>query len=131
MSASDITQYANASANASANVNVNVFPPEPPSSFMPDPPVMYIPGEFLYITNDFTRQCMKNGWDAVTTLELWAYMKKDTDSYMFSTDAEVYLIYKKMEKMGIIHSGTTFGITMRNLQYIAQNGEEEFMKKCI
>ena len=127
MSASDINQYAIASANASANtndyLNTNVFPPEPP--------VMYIPGEFLYITNDFTRQCMKNGWDAVTTLELWAYMKKETDSYMFSTDPEVYLIYKKMEKMGIIHSGTTFGITMRNLQYIAQNGEEEFMKKCI
>ena len=127
MSASDITQYAIASANASANandyLNTNVFPPEPPA--------MYIPGEFIYITNDFTREMMKNGWDAVTTLELWAYMKKETDSYMFSTDPEVYLIYKKMEKMGIIHSGTTFGITMRNLQYIAQNGEEEFMKKCI
>ena len=114
------------------NTNVtNVFPPVPPSSFMPDPPVMYIPGEFLYITNDFTREMMKNGWDAVTTLDLWSYMKKDTDSYMFSTDAEVFLLYKKMEDMGISHSSSTFGMTMRNLQYIAQNGEEEFMKKCI
>lgn len=64
---------------------------------------------------------------AITQLELWEYMKKDTNSYMFSDDTEVNRIYAKIEQLGYNgHSGCSFGCTLRAMQFIAQNGYDKF-----
>jgi hypothetical protein len=69
-----------------------------------------------------------NAWNAITQLELWNYMKKDTYSFMLSNDKEIWIITKKMEDLGYDgHSGSSFGWTMRQIQYIAKNGEEKYM----
>ena len=68
-----------------------------------------------------------NAYEAITLCELWNYMKKDTYSYMFSNDVEIQLITDKMNEIGCPeHSGYSFGWTMRNMQYIAQNGLDKY-----
>jgi hypothetical protein len=86
-------------------------------------------GEFLYINNcSHTREMLSIGWKAINILELWDYMKKETPSYMWSNDKEVNLIANKIIELGYDgHSGFSFGWTMRQLQYIAINGEEKYM----
>ena len=60
---------------------------------------------------------------------MWDYMKKDRESFMFSSDKEIEIISKKMVDLGYDgHSGSSFGITMRNMQFIALNGLEEHKK---
>jgi hypothetical protein len=47
---------------------------------------------------------------------------------MWSNDKEVNLIANKIIELGYDgHSGFSFGWTMRQLQYIAINGEEKYM----
>ena len=73
---------------------------------------------------------LQNAWEAITQLELWNYMKLDTESYMFSCDEEIKLISKKMIDLGYDgHSGCSFGWTLRQMQYIAQHGEEDYMNE--
>ena len=92
------------------------------------PQQRFIKGQFLYIESIHTREMLVNAWNAITQLELWNYMKKDTYSFMLSNDKEIWIITKKMEELGYDgHSGASFGWTMRQIQYIAKNGEEKYM----
>jgi len=89
---------------------------------------VFVFGKFIYVIDIFDREMLQNAWTAINQLDLWEYMKRDTDSYMMSSDPEINIITKKMEELGYNgHSGCSFGWTMRQMQHIAQHGEEDFM----
>ncbi len=80
-------------------------------------------------TDDHSRVMLENAYTAISLTEMWDYMKKNSDSYMFSTDKEIKIISDKIEELGYHgHSGASFGITMRNMQFIALHGMEEHKK---
>ena len=88
----------------------------------------FIPGEFLYIKDEWNREMLVNAWNAITQTNMWDFMKKEIYSYSWSDDKEVDVIYKKMEELGYTgHSGCSFGWTMRQMQCIAQKGEENYI----
>jgi len=88
---------------------------------------VFVKGQFMYVKDTQSRILLVNAWNAITQLELWNYMKKDVESYMFCNDKEISIITRKMEELGYDgHSGFSFGWTMRQMQYIAQYGEEQF-----
>ena len=91
----------------------------------------FIPGTFDYIQTSYEKNILINGHKSIDMLELWDYMKKDTDSYMWNGDPEIKIIGKKMAELGIGHSGFSFGWTMRNLQYIAKYGEKKFKEEYL
>jgi len=88
-----------------------------------------IPGQFLYINDDNNKEMLQNAWAAITQLDLWYYMRRDTDSFMLSRDPEINIITNKMAELGYDgHSGSSFGWTMRQMQYIAEHGEDNYME---
>ena len=90
------------------------------------------PGKFLYINCISTRNMLQNAWTAITILELWSFMRKEQESYMFSNDPEINIISNKMSELGYdCHSGSSFGWTMRQMQYIAKYGEEKYMNNYL
>ena len=92
----------------------------------------FIKGKFLYVKDEHSREMLVNAWNAINQLELWNYMRRETYSYMFSDDDEIWTITKKMEELGYNgHSGFSFGWTMRQIQYIAQHGEEKYRDEVI
>ena len=47
-------------------------------------------------------------------------------------DSKIWIISNKMSELGyFLHSGSSFGCTMRDMQYIAQNGEKKFMENYL
>jgi len=83
-------------------------------------------GQFEFIDSS-SRIMYTTAHFAISQLELWDYMKKDTESYMLSRDPEVYRINDKISQLGYNgHSGASFGCTMRAMQFIAQNGYDKF-----
>jgi hypothetical protein len=84
-------------------------------------------GKMEYIKNDYTREMCINAWQAITLTNNWHFVFKDINSFMCSSNPQIFEISNKMEELGYYgHSGSSFGITMRNMQFLAQNGEEEF-----
>ena len=72
---------------------------------------------------------LDNAWQAITLTKTWDFVKKQNESFMFSSDPRVNIIYVKMEELGYSgHSGCSFGRIMRIMQYIARYGEETFKK---
>jgi hypothetical protein len=84
-------------------------------------------GKFEYIENSWEREMLVNAWQAITLTENWDFVKQPRESFMMDNDKRIWDITAKMEQLGYYgHSGCSFGLTMRAMQYIAQNGEEKY-----
>lgn len=105
----------------------SVRPPIPPQNQNQE--YIFIPGNFEYIEDSNTRNMLSNAYKSIDVLELWDYMKKDSESFMLSSDKEINIISEKMKELGYdLHSGFSFGWTMRQIQYIAIHGEQNYRK---
>ena len=104
------------------------YPPLPPSSLEDKVTInKFIPGEFNYIKNNNYKIMLLTAWKAITELELWDFLKLNIESFVFSTDPRIIFIYDYIQTLGYDgHSGASFGNIMREMQFIAKNGEEEF-----
>ena len=103
-----------------------VMPPTPPQNFN------FVPGEFNYIKDPHTKQMLVSAYNAITFTENWNFMKMNTGNYRFSEYPQALQIYNKIEELGYNgHSACSFALIMRDMQYIAKNGEEEFMKEYL
>jgi hypothetical protein len=100
----------------------------------PEPPVIRIKpnrgsGNFDYLKSQSERRMLSTAFQAITLTETWNFVEQPIDSFMCSGDKRVRAIYDKIEELGYHgHSGSSFGVTMRNMQYIARNGAEDFKR---
>ena len=111
----------------SVNENQNLLPPSSPSV-----EENIIPGQFVYVKDRHQRFMLVNAWQAINITETWNFVKQDIDTFMFSNDPRVKIIYNKIEELGYNgHSGASFGFTMRTMQYIAKNGEKKYKEQVL
>lgn len=117
-------EYTNMNDISLTETFIGVFPPEPPTE-----EELFVPGEFKYVSSSNTREMLQNAYQAINQSETWSFVGKDIVSFMVSNSPEIKHITKKMEQLGYYgHSGSSFGWTMRQMQFIAKNGEEEYKK---
>jgi hypothetical protein len=84
-------------------------------------------GEMQYIKDKSDREMFTNAWKAITITDNWNFIAHEMDCFAFSKDPRIYEITEKMEELGYkVHSGTSFSLTMRSMQFLVQYGEEEF-----
>ena len=87
--------------------------------------------EFNTISDEHSRFMLKNAHQAITMAEAWQFMRTFNDqSFMFSSNPIVSDIMKKMSELGYDgHSGSSFGWTMRQMEFLAINGKEVYLQK--
>ena len=86
-------------------------------------------GKMDYIQDSHNKIMMTNAWEAITQTNNWDFISQEIISFMWSDDPRIDEIMEKMEELGYSgHSGTSFGCTMRNMQFLVKNGEEEFKR---
>lgn len=113
-----------------ADLQEIILPPEPPTQ---EEDTLFVPGKFDYAT-DYDKAMLKTAFQAINLLKLWDFIKEDPgeDGFMWSADNRINKIYYKIEELGYTgHSGCSFGITIRNMQFIAQYGEKEFRENYL
>jgi hypothetical protein len=83
------------------------------------------------ISDQHNRAMLKNAHQAITAAEAWPFMQSFRGtSFMLSDDPMVSQITKNMVALGYDgHSGSSFGWTMRCMEFLAKNGKEEFLKQ--
>lgn len=87
--------------------------------------------EFNTITDEHNRFMLKNAHQAITLTEQWGFMRTFSDpSFMFSDSSAVSRIMGKMSQLGYDgHSGCSFGWTMRQMEFLAKNGKQAFLRQ--
>ena len=98
----------------------------------------YGDGEFDFIQNERNRIFYKNAHKAISDCELWDWLRDfivdEKKGFMFSDTVELQMIKDKMmvaSSVSSAHSGSTYGSTMRTMDFIAKNGYEEFKELVI
>jgi len=83
----------------------------------------YRPGDFGFVRDETSRRYAADTYQAVTKAEAWDLLKEDPGEggFMYSGNQRYKVIQAKMELIGE-HSGSSYGWSMRQVQYIAQNG---------
>lgn len=82
---------------------------------------------FEFVEDKTERLMLTNAYNAINLTELWDFVSSDIESFSFSNDSRLYEISSMMKKLGYDgHSGSSFGWTMRSMQYIARNGLDKF-----
>jgi hypothetical protein len=88
---------------------------------------------FDFIKDESYRYMLATAYEAITIVDLWEFMKQDIQSFMFSKKPQVWAIMEKICEIApdVGHSGTSFGITMRQMQRVAQIGLEQYKKEYL
>ena len=89
-------------------------------------------GEFEF-TNEWSRPYFKSAHQAISRCELWNWLKNyepdDDKGFMFTTGVpQLERLRNELAKDPVNdgHSGSSYAVTMRNMEYIAKNGYEAF-----
>ena len=82
---------------------------------------------FSFINDTSSRRYVADAYRAVTVAEAWPLMAEDPGEggFMFSTNEGYKTIRSHME-LRHEHSGSSYGWTMRQNQFIAQNGMDAY-----
>jgi hypothetical protein len=92
-------------------------------------------GKFEFIHCTTTRNMYVDAHKAISTCELWDWMARFNPGhggFMFGENPrELQRINEIIDNGPIGHSGSSYGITMRNMQYIAKYGYNRFREEVI
>ena len=82
---------------------------------------------FYFIRDSWERKMLENGYQAISELELWEWLKTyepGERGFMCSDHNNILVISEKMQLLPNPpnHSGSSFGYIMRTMEYIAKNG---------
>lgn len=85
-------------------------------------PTTYQPGDFSFLKSFNWIEMLTDAYKAVSQTESWDLIKQDPGSggFMFSQNSWMNPINTALTYSG--HSGGSYAMTMRHMQYIAQNG---------
>jgi hypothetical protein len=87
------------------------------------------PGDFQAIPgmDSWEAEMLKDVYDAVSIANMWDDMKKtQVESFMFHGPSWAPAVHKYMKLLDT-HSGSSYGITMRNIESIAKDGWDAFV----
>ncbi len=92
-------------------------------------------GKFEFIVNENEKEMYTNAWNAITTCNMWNWLRTYEPEYGFmsATHENIDIISNEMLKESIAraHSGASYALTMREMQYIAKNGYIAFREEKI
>lgn len=96
----------------------------------------YIRGDFSFLSDSASEKLMlEDAFQAMERVEgSWAYLARPdvpgkANGFMFSKDPMIAKIGNEVDKDGAIvgHSGSSYGWTMRQMEYIAKNGWDAYV----
>lgn len=90
--------------------------------------------DFASIKDSYIRPMMENAYEAITMTEGgWDFMRTFAEeSFMYSRNPIISTISDNMVRLGYNgHSGASFGLTMRSMEYLAKHGKEAFLAKYV
>ena len=92
-----------------------------------------VAGDFSHIDCDLTRGSLEGTYKAVSNVKgAWDFLKVYTPAegqgFMFSSHRILTEISNETENLNVGHSGASWGMCMRHMEYIAKHGWDQYVK---
>ena len=90
---------------------------------------------FAFVTNHQVYNYLLSAHQSITECELWDWLRsyEPSSGFMFDTSAESRLILTQMQKYDVnnSHSGSSYAYILREMQYIAINGYQQYAQEYV
>ena len=87
------------------------------------------------IKDEWSRKMIQDGIKTLNRLEAWYLLRnfipEEKQGFMFNRDESMRNVMSEIEKDYGGHSGSSMAITCRNLEFIAKNGIQQYIKEFI
>ena len=105
-----------------------VFVPDRKEVIVPDRKEV-IPGDFSFLVDEDWRIAMIDAYQAVETVGQpgWNALRRHDTNLSFMYGIKNPILKQISSNMTVGHSGASYGIAMRNLEYIAKNGWDSYV----
>lgn len=93
----------------------------------------YPEGDFTFFNNTYESKVYKDAYDAITVTNSWTLMSEPLGpgGFMFPTDPErLNLVHANMKLLDS-HSGASYAVMMRDMQFIATHGWNKYIGTVI
>ena len=93
----------------------------------------YPEGDFSFFNDILNRNAYKDAYDAITATDSWVLMRehRGVGGFMFPTDPDrLNIVHDKMKLLDS-HSGASYAIMMRDMQFIATHGWDKYIDSVI
>ena len=94
--------------------------------------IYYGNGKFEFVKDETIKDFLKSAHKAITSCELWNWLRiyqpsKDR-GFMLNSATILDKLQQKMfeDPVNALHSGSSYGFIMREMEYIAKNGYENY-----
>jgi hypothetical protein len=88
-------------------------------------------GDFSFVKSAWDREMLEDAFQAVTRADAWELLKRPDipgeRGFMFSQNSEIDAISSFLAYQG--HSGSSYAMIMRQMEFIAKNGWEIYVVK--
>lgn len=96
---------------------------------------MYPDGDFSFIDNNLYRDNLTGTYQAITIVGAWDFLRAftpdDQRGFMFSNHEMLDAIASETDRLGVGHSGASFGIAMRHMEMIAKEGWQKYVQETV
>ena len=88
----------------------------------------YTPGDFSFMKDKMFASYLSDIYNAVSITENWDSIRHfNGDSFMYANDSFLHDIKMNMKFLDE-HSGSSYGVCMRTIEYIAKHGWSDFVQ---
>lgn len=92
---------------------------------------MSLPGDFNHVKDKLTREALELTYQAVTNTNSWEFLETYNppkgQGFMFASHPQLNKIVWECEKLGCGHSGSSWGLVMRDMETIAKRGWDNYL----
>ena len=90
---------------------------------------------FAFVTNHPTYEFLLSAHQSISICELWDWLRtyEPIRGFMFDNSAESQQIHEQMKKYDTNnnHSGSSYAYILREMQYIAKNGYQQYAQEYV
>ncbi len=83
---------------------------------------------FQCVEDDQEKMYYRSAYNSIMQLELWTYFQRNNRPFMMNRSPEMELLRKRMaqDEINGYHSGSSYALVMRTMEFIAKEGYEKF-----
>ena len=90
---------------------------------------VFKPGDFSFIKDELTSWGLTKTYEAICNVNMWQQLKQIDYAPMRLRSTTLSPIFKETENLNIGHSGTSWTYCMSHMQYISNEGWNEYLEK--
>jgi len=86
---------------------------------------------FECVKDNHERMYYRSAYNSIMQLELWTWIQRNNEPFMMNRSPEMEMLRKRMweDDINSYHSGASYALVMRTMEFIAKHGYEKFRQR--